>query len=123
MATIQLAPDFKEFLRLMNSRQVKYLVVGGYAVGYHGYPRTTGDLDIWVGVDPANAVRLLDVLKEFGFPAQELSVESLTAENQVIRMGIPPVRIELLTTISGAGFEECYSQRTVDTVDGVSARC
>ena len=64
---LPLPPDFKEFLRLLNSAQIEYLVVGGYAVGYHGYPRPTGDLDIWVAALPGNAVKLVDALAKFGF--------------------------------------------------------
>ena len=104
----------------MNSRQVEYLLVGGYAVGYHGYPRATVDLDVWIGTSPDNGAKVLDVLREFGFPTDALSVDLLSTDNQVVRMGLPPIRIALITTISGVTFEECYSARTVDTIDGVS---
>jgi phage replication-related protein YjqB (UPF0714/DUF867 family) len=67
MATIRLPPDFKEFLQLLNEHRVEYLVVGGYAVGYHGYPRATVDLDIWIGRGPATAEQMVRVLQEFGF--------------------------------------------------------
>lgn len=71
MATILLPPDFKEFLKLLNSNKVEYLVVGGYAVNYYGYPRATADLDIWIAIDPANARRLADVVRQFGFAGVE----------------------------------------------------
>lgn len=75
MATIRLPRDFKEFLKLLNLKQVDYLLIGGYAVGYHGYPRPTGDLDIWVAVHRRNAENIVDALKEFGFGVPELSVD------------------------------------------------
>jgi len=119
MATIRLPNDFKEFLRLLNSQQVEYLLIGGYAVGYHGYPRPTGDLDIWIAVNPKNAEKIVAVLKEFGFAVPELSVDLFLKKKKIIRMGNPPLRIEVATTISGVKFDECYASRIVDTLDGV----
>ncbi|MBM3235982.1 hypothetical protein FJZ31_06745 [Candidatus Poribacteria bacterium] len=119
MATILLPPDFKEFLKLLNSHQVEYLLIGGYAVGYHGYPRATADMDLWVAIQQENAEKLVAVLKEFGFYVLELSIELFLKENQIVRMGVSPMRIELLTTISGVNFEECYSERIIDVIDGV----
>jgi hypothetical protein len=119
MATIQLPPDFKEFLRLLNSRQVEYLLVDGYAVSYHGYPRATGDMDVWIARDRQNAESVVAALREFGFDSPELSVEVFLQAERVIRMGLPPFRIEVLTTISGVNFAECYAARIVDVIDGV----
>ncbi len=119
MAMIQLPPDFKEFLKLLNSHRVEYLLVGGYAVGYHGYPRATGDMDLWVAVRQNNAEKLVVVLREFGLNAPQLSADIFLQENQIIRMGVPPMRIELLTTISGVDFGSCYSERIVDEIDNV----
>lgn len=119
MATIRLPNDFKEFLQLLNSHAVEYLLIGGYAVGYYGYPRATGDMDIWIAVHLRNAEKIVRVLQEFGFPPSSLSTEMFLQQNRVFRMGMPPLRIELLTTISGVAFDECYSERTIDTVDGV----
>ena len=113
---IQLAPDFKEFLRLLNSNKVEYLLIGGYAVGYHGYPRPTGDMDIWVSVKPANADSLVGALEQFGFSCPK---ELLLEENKVVRMGVPPFRIEILTTIDGVNFSECYANRMQVLFDGV----
>ncbi len=120
MATIRLPPDFKEFLRLLNAHKVEYLLIGGYAVGYHGYPRATADMDIWVAVYPANADRIVAVLKEFGFDLPDLSPDLFLREWQIIRLGVPPVRIEIATTISGVNFGECYGQRVEGTLDGVA---
>ena len=119
MATIHLPPDFKEFLKLLNAHQVEYLLIGGYAVGYHGYPRATADMDIWIALQPANAERIVAVLKEFGFDLPELSPQLFLKEWQIIRLGVPPVRIELATTVSGVNFNECYAERIADMLDGV----
>ena len=119
MATTHLPPDFKEFLRLLNVHEVEYLLIGGYAVSYHGYPRATADMDIWVAVHPANADRLVAALKEFGFDLPDLTPDLFLREWQIIRLGVPPVRIEIATTISGVNFAECYAERVEDTLDGV----
>jgi hypothetical protein len=119
MDTIRLPPDFKDFLRLLNSHQVEYLLIGGYAVGYYGYPRATADMDVWVAIHPQNAEKIVAALREFGFGVPELSLELFLRENQVIRMGVPPLRIEILTTISGVGFEECYAERAREMFDEV----
>ena len=120
MVTIQLPPDFKEFLQLLNSHEVQYLLIGGYAVGYYGYPRPTGDMDIWVALHPDNAGKLVTVLQEFGFTVPELSAELFLQEKQIIRLGVTPLRLEILTTIDGVAFGECYAQRMRDTIDGVT---
>jgi hypothetical protein len=119
MATIHLPPDFKEFLRLLNAHQVEYLLIGGYAVGYHGYPRATVDMDIWIGTNRANAERIVAALKEFGFDPPDLSTELFLKEWQVVRLGVPPIQIELVTTVSGVNFAECYAERIRDELDGV----
>jgi predicted nucleotidyltransferase len=119
MATIHLPPDFKEFLKLLSAHQIKYLLIGGYAVGYYGYPRATADMDIWIAMNPQNAGEVVTALKEFGFNVHDLSVQVFLKPNQIIRMGVPPVKIEILTTISGVSFEECYPERVLDELDGV----
>jgi len=112
---IELPRDFSEFLRLLNDREVRYLVIGGYAVGYHGYPRATNDLDVWIAIAPDNAARVVGALEEFGFGSAELTTDLFLKEDSIIRMGLPPMRIEILTTISGVSFETCYRDR----VEGV----
>jgi hypothetical protein len=109
MATIRLPPDFKEFLRLLNSNEVEYLIVGGYAVNYYGYSRATADLDIWIALAPNNADRVSDVVKQFGFLQADPAM--FLEPGKVIRMGVPPVRLEILTTISGVEFADCYTRR------------
>lgn len=118
---IRLPDDFKEFLRLLNSHEVEYLVIGGYAVGYHGYPRATNDLDIWIAIRPANAERMVAVLREFGLETSSITPELFLKEKNVVRMGVPPLRLEVLTTISGVTFEACYRERLVVQFDEVEA--
>jgi predicted nucleotidyltransferase len=116
---LELPLDFKEFLKLLNTKGVEYLLIGGYAVGYHGYPRTTNDIDIWIAVNLDNATRMVGVLREFGFDTHELSSDLFLKENSIVRMGMPPMRIEVATGISGVRFEECYTERVEDEIDGV----
>lgn len=108
---IELPTDFSEFLRLLDAKGVRYLLIGGYAVGYHGYPRATNDLDIWIAVSEENAARMVEALEEFGFAAPELSAGLFLRPDNIVRMGIPPMRIEVLMTISGVTFESCYPNR------------
>ena len=115
---IRLPPDFKEFLRLLHAHRVEYLLIGGYAVGYHGYPRATNDMDIWIAARPENAARMVSVLQEFGFHPPELSPEFFLSDH-IIRMGYPPIRIEITTTISGVQFDECYPARILSVLDGI----
>lgn len=119
MATINLPPDFRDFLKLLNAHQVEYLLIGGYAVAYHGYPRATADMDVWIAIHPQNAEKVVAVLKEFGLDLPELTPELFLKAGQIIRIGVPPVRIEIATTISGVDFSECYAARVVDVLEGV----
>lgn len=118
MATIQLSPDFKEFLKLLNSSSVEYLVIGGYAVNYYGFPRATADLDIWIAISPANAQRVAEALQLFGFP--QANADVFLRERQIVRMGVPPLRLEILTTISGVEFADCYARRSKVELDEVT---
>jgi predicted nucleotidyltransferase len=119
MATIRLPPDFREFLQLLNAHEVEYLLVGGWAVGYHGYPRATVDMDLWIGRGPANAEKMVTVLREFGFDTPNLSKDRFLKEDQIVRMGVPPIRLEIFTSIPGVQFEECYCERIIDELDGM----
>ncbi|MFZ2960327.1 MAG: hypothetical protein WA705_25885 [Candidatus Ozemobacteraceae bacterium] len=116
---IQLPADFQDFLRLLNDNGVKYLLVGGYAVGYYGFPRPTGDIDFWVGISSENAPNIVRVLKAFGFDLPELRDEQFLKEDQIIRLGNPPFRIEILTSVSGITFEEAYNKRQKVFFDGI----
>ena len=117
MAIPVLARDFKEFLKSLNSNGVKYLLIGGYAVGIYGHIRATNDLDIWVDVSPENAARIDRALRQFGFAAPALSPELFLAPNNVVRMGVPPIRIEILTSISGVEFQACYAEKEMMQID------
>jgi hypothetical protein len=119
MAKIELHPDFKDFLRLLNSHNVRYLLVGGYAVGYHGYPRATGDMDIWIELSGSNSKKVTSACRDFGMPNEEISEDLFLEKNKVIRMGVPPVRLEVITSASGVAFDECYSNREVIEIDGI----
>ena len=116
---IRLPQDFKELLQLLNSKKIEYLVVGGYAVALYGYPRATGDMDIWVAISKINAHKIVEALKEFGFDVPELKEELFLEKENNIRMGIPPLRIEILTSIDGVEFTECYSNKEIVIIDDV----
>jgi len=106
-----LSQDFKEFIQSLNDNDVRYLVVGGYAVALHGYPRYTKDIDIWIDSSQENASRLLRALEQFGFGSVGLRVEDFLEAGQVVQLGHPPNRIDLLTSLSGVSFEECYDAK------------
>lgn len=111
--------DFKEFLRLLNEADAQYLLIGGYAVGYYGYPRSTADMDIWIAISPDNASKVLWAFEQFGMNDPSLTAETLQQPGKIIRMGVPPVRIEVLTEIDGVVFPECYKSCESTTIDGV----
>ncbi len=119
MATIRLPPDFKEFLKLLKEHEVRYLLIGAYAVNYHGYIRATGDMDVWVAIHPDNAQKIMAALHAFGIEDPGLSLGVFLQEKKILRMGVPPVRLEITTSISGVEFDECYQSRIVDDLDGV----
>ena len=114
-----LTDDFKEFLRLLNANRVDYLLVGGYAVGLHGYPRATVDLDVWVRATGDNAERVLRALREFGFDLPELEPTLFTNPRSIVRFGVPPFRIEVMTSIDGVEFEACRAQAVEFDLDDV----
>ena len=114
MAMIQLPNNFKEFLKSLSDHDVRYLLVGGYAVTYHGYARSTGDLDIWIPRERANSEQLVDSVREFGFDQPELSADLFLSEKTLVRMGLPPLQIEILSSVSGLEFDDCYEHRIVE---------
>jgi predicted nucleotidyltransferase len=111
MAKIKLAADFNDFLKLCLRNEVRFLVIGGYAVIHHSRPRYTGDLDIWIEATQENAERVVSVLKEFGFPPDAVCTEMITEKKKIIRMGFEPMRLELFTSIPGVAFSDCYERR------------
>ena len=104
-------PDFKELLELFNAHGVEYLVVGAYALAFHGAPRNTGDLDLLVRPHPVNAPKILAALAAFGFGSLGLTEADFLQAEQVVQLGVPPVRIDLLTTLSGVSWEEACAGR------------
>ena len=120
MGQILLTTEFKEFLRLLISHRVEFLLVGGYAVGYYGYPRSTLDIDLWVRRSPENAARLVAVLTEFGFGVPPLEPAPFAEPRKVFRMGVPPNRIEIITSIDGVEFEDCWPRKVAAEISGVS---
>ena len=117
MTTIRLPRDFSEFLRLLNSKNAEYLLIGGYAVNFHGYSRSTGDMDIWISPRPENISRTVAALRDFGFSSA--GPELFDSPDAMVRMGVPPLRLEILTSISGVEFDECFTRRVTGEVDGV----
>jgi hypothetical protein len=103
--------DFKEFIQLLNDNQVKYLVIGGYAVAVHGHPRYTKDIDIWIEMTSENADKLVTALNQFGFGSLGLSSQDFQSPDQIIQLGYPPNRIDLITTPDGIDFDTCYSSK------------
>src|SRR5712692_6341625 len=105
-------PDFRELLALFSAHHVEYLIVGGYALAFHGAPRFTGDLDILVKPDAANAQRIFTALEAFGFASVGLTPSDFEHPDQVIQLGVPPVRIDLITSITGVSWDEARAGRT-----------
>ncbi|MBX7237211.1 MAG: hypothetical protein K1X65_22710 [Caldilineales bacterium] len=111
--------DFKEFLQSLNDNNVRYLVVGGYAVALHGHPRYTKDIDIWLWLDKSNAVAMVKALEQFGFGSLGLRAEDFLVPNQIIQLGYAPNRIDLITTLEGVDFAICYEAKTQVMIDGI----
>ena len=110
-------PDFKELLSEFNAHDVKYLIVGGYAVSFHGHPRATKDLDILISPDPENALAVYAALAKFGAPVESLKAEDLTEPDSFFRMGTPPVMVDILPRISGIDFDDAWQHRVNFEVD------
>ena len=111
--------DFKEFVQLLNEHKVCYLVVGGYAMAFHGHPRYTKDMDVWVGGERENIEKLLTALTEFGFGSVGLKAEDFLDPEIVVQLGYPPYRIDILTDLKGVDFQTCYSRKQQLDVDGI----
>jgi hypothetical protein len=116
---ITLPPDFKDFIRLLNEHEVEYLLIGGYAVALYGHVRFTQDMDIWVNTTPENAQRVVQTLLAFGLSSANELLDVFQKENRVVAMGVPPLKIEVVTTISGVNFEACYAEREVLEIEGL----
>ena len=117
---MKLPEDFKEFIALLNEYQVKYLIVGGYAVGFHSRPRFTNDIDIWIDNSKENAEKLLRVLDDFGFGGLDIGLTDLTSTDQVIQLGNAPLRIDIMTGVSGLKFYEAYENHVKGRYFGIN---
>jgi hypothetical protein len=111
--------DFIDFIELLNLHKVDYLIVGAHALAFHGRPRHTGDLDIWIKPSTENASKMIVVLNDFGFGSLGLSEHDFLRENYVTQLGYPPLRIDILNTISGVEFDEAYDNKVEGEVDNL----
>ncbi|HEX9653309.1 MAG TPA: hypothetical protein VGA99_06330 [bacterium] len=112
--------DFKEFIQSLNENNVRYLVVGGYAVALHGHPRYTKDLDVWIDPSVENAASLIKALQQFGFGSLGLKAEDFKDPDQIIQLGYPPNRIDLIMSLAGVDFESCFSAKKQITMENVT---
>jgi hypothetical protein len=117
---MDIQPDFKDLIALLNQYGVVFLVVGGFAVAHHGYPRFTGDIDFWLKTDPENADRVVKALQEFGFAGPDIASEDFVRPNHVVQLGYPPNRIDLLTGVTGLEFDVCWQSRETVEFEGVT---
>jgi hypothetical protein len=108
---MEMQSDFKELLELFNKHKVDYMIVGGYALAFHGAPRYTGDIDIYVRPDPENSLRILQALSDFGFDSLGLTTSDFENTEKVVQLGIPPVRVDILTSLTGISWETALSNR------------
>ncbi len=111
--------DFKKFIQSLNDNGVRYLVIGGYAVAFHGHPRYTKDLDVWIAMEPANAANIINALEQFGFASLGLQAADFLMPDQIIQLGYPPNRIDMITSTPGVDFESCYAARAQSEIDGI----
>lgn len=114
-----MSADFVDFLRLLTEKGVDYLIIGGFAVGYYGYIRNTGDFDIWIRLTDENAYLAAEALDEFGYAPKEQSLPYLREGGKILRMGMPPFRLEVSTLIDGVEFEDCYKRRRTVEHEGI----
>jgi predicted nucleotidyltransferase len=118
MQNLELSRDLRELLKCFLSHDVRFLIIGGHAVSYHGYPRFTKDLDLWIDRSEDNAVRVVEALRDFGFDFEGLSPEMFTQESRMTQMGREPNRVDILHTIKGVEFSECYPRSQRAIIDG-----
>jgi len=119
---MEVQPDFKEFLKLLNENKAEYLIVGSYALAFHGSPRYTGDMDIYVKPEPGNAGKIMAVLGKFGFSSVEISAMDFSGEDKIVQLGVPPVRIDLMTSLTGVSWEEAFSGSVSGFYDDIQVR-
>jgi len=108
---MEVQPDFRELLALLNDHKVEYIIIGAYALAFHGAPRYTGDIDIFVKHTTINAQRIISALDELGFSSVGLKIKDFESPDKVIQLGVPPVRVDIITSITGVSWEEAFSGR------------
>lgn len=116
---MKLSRDFREFIASLNAHDVRYLVVGGYAVALHGYPRFTKDLDVWLWLEAENAAKAVQALADFGFASLDITSDDFLVPDQIIQLGYPPNRIDLITTLPGVEFGSCFDRREIVMIDDI----
>jgi hypothetical protein len=114
-----LSKDFKEFIESLNINKVEYLIVGDYAVAYHGYPRYTKDLDVWILVSDENAEKVINALNQFGFKSVGLKKEDFLKPEEMVQLGYPPNRIDIVMSCDGVEFEECFKNKVQIEIDNI----
>jgi len=117
---MELDKDFNEFVELFLEHNVRFLIVGGYALAAHGLPRATGDLDAWVWVNPENAQNIMSALNAFGFQNLSLTESDFSKEDSIIQLGYPPFRIDILTSIDGVVFDQAWEKKIVVELNGMN---
>lgn len=117
---MEVQQDFKELCKLFNAHNVDYIIIGTYALAFHGVPRYTGGIDILVRADTENAKRILNALNDFGFSSLELNVDDFTSPDRVIQLGISPVRVDILTSITGVSWDNAKNSRIKGSYGDVS---
>jgi predicted nucleotidyltransferase len=111
--------NFREFLKLLVDNEVRFLIVGGYAVGVHGFPRYTGDMDVFIALEPRNAARVLNVFNEFGFGGMAISEADFLEKDTIVEIGREPNKIQILTGIDGVEFAAAYDNRMEVDIEGL----
>jgi predicted nucleotidyltransferase len=114
-----LSKDFTDFVVLLNKHKVNYMVIGGYALAFHGKPRHTGDLDIWIDLSDANAQKMIGVVNDFGMSSLGLEKADFLQKGGITQIGYPPLRIDILNEIDGVDFEEAYTNKLIIDIDGL----
>jgi predicted nucleotidyltransferase len=119
MMKINLEKDIIEFIGLCNKHNIKYLVIGGYAVSIHGYPRSTKDIDVCIEMSDTNASKMVQVINDFGFESLKLKKEDFLKKDFITQLGFPPLRIDILNDLSGVGFEEAWNNKKIVSIENV----
>jgi len=116
---MNLEKDFEDFVALLNKYQIHYMIVGGYALAFHGKPRHTGDLDIWIDISDENAEKMCNALAEFGMSSLGLTKDDFLRKGIITQIGYPPLRIDILNEIDGVSFKDAYVNKLIIDVDGL----